>query len=105
MCNNVHLASLSLASVKLHLSGTIPPATTLLGLSAGMSVATTLSPEQLHQIAAAVANILRYPPSENSLVTSTLLATVTEGSECTVHPCTLVTVILLIIHICIGVYR
>ena len=106
----------------MHLSSTISPATTLLGPSASMPMATTVSPEQLCQIAGAVANILAppsenslvtsalqelllAPPSENSLVTSALLATTTEGSEGTVHSCMLVTVILLIIHIYIGVYR
>ena len=68
-----------------------------------MPMAATLSPEQLRQIAGAIADILRHPPSENPLVTSALSATVTDGSEGTVRLCMLVTVILLIIHIYIGV--
>ena len=84
-------------------SATLPPATTLPGPSGGMPMAAMLSPEQLRQIAGAVADILRHPPSENPLVTSALSATVTDGSEGTVRLCMLVTVTLLIIHIYIGV--
>ena len=68
-------------------------------------MAATLSPEQLRQIAGAVADILRHPPSDNPLVTSALSANVTDSLEGTIRLCTLVTVILLIIHIYIGVYR
>ena len=86
-------------------SATLPPATTLPGPSAGMPMAATLSPEHLRQIAGAVADIVWHHPSENPLVTSALSATVTDSSEGTVRLCTLITVILLIMHIYIGVYR
>ena len=61
-------------------STTVPPATTLPGPSSRESMTTTLPPEQLRQIAGAVADILRYPSMENPLVSTVPLSvSVTES--------------------------
>ena len=53
-----------------------------------MPSATTPSLNQLHQIADAVSDILRYvPPLESPLVAMAPSLTVTEGSEGTIRSC------------------
>ena len=59
---------------------TVPPATTLPGPSSREPATMTIPPEQLLQIAGAVADILRHPSTENPLVSTVPSSvSVTEG--------------------------